>query len=356
MPEGDRHSRVRALFLTDGIDAPGSRFRAEQFFPHLEERGIACTLRYAYGHRYNAIFQTALARPYQVAARAKRGAFTLGAARYDVAFLQRTALPQSAIFERAARAMGAKLVFDFDDAIYMTPKGGTNALRKRAFEAALSYSDHVIAGNDHLAAIAGVPEKTTVIPTVIDTDTFDARPFRERDEVVIGWMGTAGNFPALRMALPAIRRVLASRANARFVLVSNGRLPELEGVDRVEQRSWSRRTERDDLADFDVGVMPLIDDEWSRGKCGFKMIQYMASGRPVVASAVGANVSILEGSGAGALVRSGDEWERELLARVDDAGMRRREGEKARARAVSRYSVRAVVDELAGVLRRIAES
>lgn len=346
---------MRVLFLAGGTQEPSSRFRAHQFFPHFEARGVQCVSRTAYGdgyHRWNA---TPLAGGYKLACRLKRGLQTLTATGFDLVFLQRTALPQTAWFEKAAARQGAKLIFDFDDSIFLGPTGEPDRHRERAFTDAVRVSRHVIAGNRFLAERAAAPEKTTVIPTVIDTDRF--RPGEEGgdpERVVIGWMGTAGNFGFFPEIAPVIRRLLAEDPRLRFRIVSDAAYPELAGHPGVEQIRWSAKDEVRQLQSFDVGLMPLVDTPWTRGKCGFKLIQYMAVGRPVVASAVGANVEIVSPSGGGYLVTRPEEWHARLRELIADAELRRRMGAAAREHAVRHYSVRSVVDTHLDLFRQVA--
>src|SRR5690606_7265729 len=152
---------------------------------------------------------------------------------------------------------------------------------------------HVVAGNAHLANLARAPHKTTIIPTAVDTDTYRPPPERNHNmPVTIGWMGTSGNFASLRTALPAVLEVLSARPRVRLRIVSNAPIEELFGRKQVEQVEWSRKRELELLQSFDIGLMPLEDTEITRGKCGFKMLQYMATGSAVASSAVGANVEI----------------------------------------------------------------
>src|SRR5690606_15523920 len=139
--------------------------------------------------------------------------------------------------------------------------------------AAVRGATHVIAGNRYLADLANSPAKTTVIPTVVDTDVYrpieDVSPARP---VTIGWMGSSGNFGSLRLIVPAVVKVLEALPNVRFRIVSNAPFHELQGVPKVEQIPWSRDREIALLQSFDLGLMPLENSEATLGKCGFKMI------------------------------------------------------------------------------------
>lgn len=343
---------MKILFLTNGLTEPASRFRVMQFLPHFRRAGIECTNRSAYGAQYNRLANRSIGPAYKLACRLSRAAYTLFPDAYDLVFLQRTALPGSALPERIAALRHGRVVFDFDDSIFLGPDTLESPSRRRAFRHAVRASRHVIAGNQYLAEQAAAPEKTTVIPTVVDTDVYTPAPERRAgDRVVIGWIGTSTNFVFLPQVVPAILRILDENPRAVFRLVANARYAELDGHPRVEQIPWSAETEIPLLQSFDVGVMPLYDSEAARGKCGFKMIQYMAVGCPVLASDVGANPAILGGSGAGELVGGPEGWYPPLRALVESAELRRRMGESARRHVVRSYSTLGVL----GVYLRLFE-
>lgn len=348
---------MRVLFITSGSEDPGTRFRASQFFPYFEANGIRCTHRGAYGGWYNRLFDVPVLGPgYKLGCRLKRAVYGLEAWRYDAVVLQRTALDFTPLPERVLARLNPRVVLDVDDAVFLDPNGSAEAPRReRTFREVVRLSAHVIAGNDYLAEHARAPAKTTVIPTVIDTDRYRPLDGEARSgPLVIGWMGTAGNFTYFGPMLPAIRRVLDERPDTIFRIVSNAPFEPLRGHPQVEQVRWSEAAELDELRRFDVGIMPLVDSTWARGKNGFKLIQYMSVGRPVVASPVGVNPQILDGGGAGLLAGDGEEWHRALTRLCADAALRRDLGRAARARVVHRYSIRSVLDTYVDLFARVA--
>ena len=346
---------MRILFLTEGVTTPSSRFRVHQFVPHFEQLGVECAVRHGYDASYNRINQLPIAPLYKLASRIKRALHALEAPRYDLIFLQRPALPISTLPEALLRALNPHILFDFDDHIAMTLSGQVDPRRAAVLEHACQISSHIIAGNDYLATLTHRPEHTTVLPTVIDTNLYTPRqpqaktPGRPR---VLGWMGTAGNFRYINPLWPQIRRALDASPGWTMRLVSNTHNPVFDHP-RVEQITWSKETELDLLRSFDVGIMPLEDTPAAQGKCGFKLIQYMAVGVPVVASAVGVNVRLVEQGGAGALVRDPELWGEALLemfSRDDLDAM----GLSGRAHIEQAYSIDSVLPRYMDLFERFA--
>lgn len=347
---------MKIVFFTDGPEIPGSRFRCLQFFPHFERRGFHCEARYAYDTRYNDVFGTRWGPAYKLLGRFSRAAQMLKAGDADLLFVHKTSLAVSGLPEALRARRGPPMVFDFDDAIYLGPDGGRQALRQRAFTQVARAATHLIAGNAHLARIAGREADTTVIPSVVDAEVYaPGAPKPAHAPLIVGWMGTASNFPSLRPVVPSLLEALARVPRARLRLVSNAELPEYVGHPLVEQWRWNEAGEVRALRSFDVGLMPLDDTEASRGKCGFKMIQYMAVGVPVLSSAVGANVDIFAGSGAGALVAPGDDWGAALTTLLEQRARFAELGAAGRAHAVKHFSIDAVVDDYARLFTRLAK-
>lgn len=348
-------TRLDVLFLAMGTKTPASRFRVQQFFPYFQQHGIQPTLQAGYGDGYNVHAGRPYSPLYKLLCRFKRAALTVSeAGDHDLVFLQRTALPFTSLPERLAAQRNPRVIFDFDDAIFLNGAGVPQGRAFRTFREAVRVSSHIFAGNAYLAAHTEAPEKTTVLPTVIDTDQYVPAEREAGEAVVIGWMGTSSNFHQLQRIVPSLERVLKARPHARFRLVSNAQFEPLEHHPQVEQIRWSAEHELALLQSFDVGIMPLADTAWSRGKCGFKLIQYMAVGKPVVASAVGANVEIVPEGQAGYLIPEGDDWTEPILALVDSVEDRERMGARARHRIVDAYSIESVLPQFVDVFARVA--
>lgn len=332
-------------FVTDGLLAPSSRYRCEQFFPYFEKEGIRCILKYGYGTLYNTAVNRRWGGLYKLACRLRRGVWQmLPAKETDIIFLQRTALPHFPVFEQALATLDIPTIFDFDDSLTLNGVGERSLLRDWTFRKATKVSDRIIAGNDYLLEMAGYPTKTSVIPTVIDTEKFYPTP-RNNSKLVIGWMGTSGNFLSLRPLVPALLRVLAKHPEVVVRIVSNSVFVPLANHPQVEQIQWSPDTEVELVRSFDIGLMPLIDAPVTRGKCAFKMIQYMSVESPVVVSKVGANIEVFgQGPPPGMIVDSFD-WTEQISELIGDQHLRREMGANGRQRVVSAFSIQSVIQD-----------
>lgn len=349
---GSGASPNRVVFFLQGQTVPAARFRGFVVAGALERAGIECELRVPYPSVYGDTrlgFPWSRLRPlFRPMSAVNQLGNLRGLRSTDVIYFQRPMVEfPISIIERAA-ARGRRSVFDFDDAIFLGLGYG------RKIKNIVSFVDHVVTGNRYLADVAAVPEKTTVIPTVVDTDRFKFHETRDRrgKDVVIGWTGLRGNYPQLLTALPALRRAI-ERTGAQLLLISNGEPPR-ELLDLgARYLPWNAATEVDDLAQIDIGLMPLPDTPFTRGKCAFKLIQYMAIGRPAVASPVGANCEVVTHGVDSYLPETLEGWEEHLVQLVEDPDLRTRVGAAGRARIEGAYSLSAVLPRYLSVLERL---
>ena len=342
---------MRVLFLIEGWIAPGPRYRVLQYLPFLETQGIECEVRALHGHNLSAFARSGLVgRVYKGLVRARRWFHVGDAARFDVVFLQRLTLPFTSRIERRLTAKNPRLVFDYDDALFRTPTG-EDPVRMRVFREVVASATRVVAGSQYLAEAAR-PD-AVVIPTVIDTDRYVPAP-TDRETLTIGWIGTHSNYPNYRPILAPLRRVLDRFPHVRLRIVAD--FPPPFDLPRTDFVTWSADGEIVALQSFDIGIMPLEDTPWNRGKCAFKLIEYMAVGIPVVAGAVGANEEVVVTGKTGFTVREPDEWETALTELIADPALRRRMGAAGRTRCVARYSVAGQQNRLLEVLTEVAGS
>jgi glycosyltransferase involved in cell wall biosynthesis len=325
---------------------PSQRFRIEQWEPLLRERGVEITFKPFESKELNSI----LYKPGRMAEKLKlvgealkRRASDVRSARgYDAVYLLReAALLGPPVFEWTLARKGVPYVFDFDDAVfvpYVSPSNGYLSYLKfpGKTRAICRTAAHVMAGNEYLADYArAVNERVTIIPTTIDTGKYTVEPRAENDVPVIGWSGSYSTAQHLATLNTALRK-LAERERFRLRVIGAPDF-KIEGVD-VEAIPWRAATEVEDLRPFDVGIMPLPDDQWSKGKCGLKALQYMALGVPTVCSPVGVNSEIIRDGESGLLASTDDEWVEKLSGLLRSPGERARLGRAGRATVEARYS------------------
>jgi glycosyltransferase involved in cell wall biosynthesis len=212
----------------------------------------------------------------------------------------------------------------------------------------------VLAGNAHLAeyALRHNP-RVSVVPTTIDTDAYvpAAAPPDQDGPPALGWTGSHSTVQHLDLLAPTLRALRRQLAYRLHVLGTSDY--RLDGVE-VRARAWSAATEVEDIRRFDVGLMPLPDDDWSRGKCGLKMLQCMALGIATVASPVGVNAEIVDDGANGLLASGAAEWLDRLTRLARDPDLRRRLGDNGRATVEERYSARVWAPRVGELLRQAA--
>jgi glycosyltransferase involved in cell wall biosynthesis len=264
---------------------------------------------------------------------------------YDLVLIHRESFPVGpAWVERLLQKIGVPYIFDFDDAIYLPAASEANrrlAWLKGAGKArrVVAGASLVVAGNGHLAGWARrYSRQVTVIPTTVDTERYQVceRPVPER--VCVGWSGSPTTIVHLRLLEPVLR-TLQREEGIRIRVIGDASY-RIDGAE-VESLDWRAASETRDLSAIDIGVMPMPDDEWSRGKCGLKALQYMALGIPAVISPVGVNREIADG-GAAILASTQDEWLAALRTLIADAELRSQVGAAGRARVEQCYSIDAV--------------
>ena len=246
-------------------------------------------------------------------------------------------------------------VLDFDDSIYLPPANTVNPgagwLRHHGKTGVLcGLARHVTVGNEILAAYARPRARAvTVLPTTIDTDAYVPGERRKPGRPVLGWSGSVTTLPYLSGIRDTLVRL---RQRLDFELRVIGGELSIPGID-VSCRPWRAETEVLDLRELDVGIMPLPDDPWTRGKCGLKALQYMALGIPAVVSPVGVNSEIVDHGRNGFVAATPEEWIESMAVLLRDADLRARLGTRARQTVEERYSARVHAPRLVEVLRRV---
>ncbi|MGC4058324.1 MAG: glycosyltransferase [Chitinophagaceae bacterium] len=278
----------------------------------------------------------------------RRAALVLfGSLRYDYIFIHREAAPIGPpVFEYIlARVLRKKYIFDFDDAIWIPNTSAQNKIASRLkcfwkIRPICRWAHRVSAGNDFLVSYAehsGRKTPATRIPTVVNTATrYNRIKQHQEGRVVVGWTGSHSTLKFLEPLMPVIQR-LQKECDIDFLVIADKK-PDLPLSD-WQFCPWNEQTEIEDLLKIDVGVMPLVHDAWSEGKCGFKLIQYLSLGIPAVANSVGVNKLIIEDGINGFLADDDERWYLSLKQLITDAALRTRMGESGRAKMVAGYSI-----------------
>ena len=335
-----------------------SRYRSFQYLPFLATAGMHFSVSTLFDDVYLRQ-KYARGRPKVgdvLRSFAKRLCSVLRVPRATVVVIEYELLPWfPALFERWLVWRGCRLVVDYDDALFhqydQHPSRIVRCLLGGKIATVMRLADTVVAGNDYIADYARHvgARRVEVIPTVVDLARYPAgQPDFDSSVFTIGWIGSPSTARYLHDIAPALAEVCRNGA-ARVRLIGSGHI-ELLNVP-VEIMPWHEETEVDEICRFDVGIMPLPDDPWARGKCGLKLIQYMACGLPVVASPVGVNCIMVTEGLNGYLATTIDEWVKALQSLQADKDLRRRLGAAGRKRVEERYALQVTAPKLVSLLQ-----
>jgi glycosyltransferase involved in cell wall biosynthesis len=335
--------------------APNQRFRFEQYLDFLKENGYDCNVSYLISPEDDKVFY----KPGHYFAKAmivfrsawKRFRDVQNRNKYDLIFVCREGfLTGTTFFERQLSKAKAPMIFDFDDSIWKLDISEANKkmgwLKNPGKTAKLiEIADLIFAGNQYLAGYARQYNKNIVIiPTTIDTVEYAQVPFRDRTPICIGWSGSITTIKHFDFAVPVLEKLKEKYGNRiRIKVIGDGNYQN-EKLE-VKGLPWIKQDELKELSDIDIGIMPLPDDEWSKGKCGLKGLQYMALGIATVMSPVGVNTEIIQDGENGMLASEVDEWVEKLSRLIEDPELRRKCAENGRKTVVEKYSVHALKSE-----------
>lgn len=343
---------MRVAALTSGGAIPAARFRVRQHLPNLRKAGLDVR-EYCPAISQHARLPGALGKvrvrympPLAIGQAAMNLALRIpgiiGSHRADVTWLERNFVPG---LDDAALLLGKPLVVDIDDAIWLyNPMGKSQVARL------IGRADMVFAGNDFLADwCSQYCKNIRVIPTAVDAKRFVPRSVLKEPGTpfIIGWTGTSGNFRFLQMIEKPLGKFLRDHPSARLMIIAD-RAPNelLIPADQVIFRQWDPATEHLLLHEFDVGIMPLDDTDLSRGKCSFKMLQYMAVGIPVIASPLGMNAQVLALGDFCYPALTDPDWCDALTTCIENPSLCREKGATARDVLVREFSVSIISSKL----------
>lgn len=317
------------LFISKGSESPSTRYRALNYFDRLR------------GADWN---------PVHIAA--PRGVFdrmrVLKAVRSAdvVVNLRKT---WAAPFRRVLRRAAKRLVFDFDDAVFVDDDGSESPTRMRRFAAMVGSCDQVWAGNSYLAETAAkYNEHVTVLPTSIDPDRYIVDAEKPTGAIDVVWIGGSATRKYLEAVMPALEAFGAS-VDMRLKIIADF---DLRSTLRTLPIRWSPEIETVELASSHIGIAPMNDDAWTRGKCGLKVLQYLAARLPVVVTDTGVHREMIQDGQTGFLVRDDQQWMDALTRLARDSDLRRSLGDQGRTCVVGKYAIESTAKKMIDLLDR----
>jgi len=332
-------------------EAPSQRFRFEQYLPLLtDSKYYYKTESFFSKPVWDVVYQPGKILPkicYVLWGFVKRYLLLFKILGYDFIFIHRESTPfgPPIIEWMIAKVLKKKIIYDFDDAIWTTDKRHESSLEKiircrKKVSLICRWSYKVSCGNQFLCEYARTYNNSVVLnPTTIDLSKIEsyAYPSINNNEVIIGWTGSHSTLKYLSAIENVLKLIEQKYPFVKFLVIAN-RKPALS-LKALLYLPWTKTTEVDDLRRIDIGIMPLPDDEWSQGKCGFKALQYMALGIPPVISPVGVNKEIVSHGEDGFLCATHQEWKTTLEFLIQNPAVRKSTGEKARLKVIDNYSV-----------------
>jgi len=329
---------MKVLFLIQGFSVAASRYRVLQFIPFLKSKGVEATVN---------LYPRTLKENFQ---------FFNNVSLYDIVFLQRKRFnqPRLGLLRRRAK----RIIYDFDDSVMYRNSKANDPLsptRKRRFVQMIRNSDFIIAGNEFLKReVLPFTSHVEVIPSSIDEEKYPLKTYPvQQDRVTLGWIGDHGSIHYLEKMKSIFERVGEKYPHVELKIVCD----TFFDCDRMKviKKHWSSEDEVVDLQGFDVGLMPLVDDPWSWGKCGLKIIQYQGVGVPVVCTPVGVNRDLVEDGVNGFYAVTPGEWEEKLSLLIESSELREQMGREGRTRVLKNYTHQACGPRLFSILERVTK-
>jgi glycosyltransferase involved in cell wall biosynthesis len=329
---------MKMLFLIQGWDVAASRYRVLQYIPYLKSNGVEATV---------SLYPRTLKENIQ---------FFSGLSQYDIVFLQRKRFNQPRL--GLLRKRTKRIIYDFDDAVMYRnskSKDPISSTRRRRFIQMIRNSDFIIAGNEFLKSeVLPLNSNVEVIPTSIDQERYPPKDYSiQRSKFTIGWIGDHGSIHYLEKMRPLFEEMGKRYPSIELKIVCDVFF-DCEKMPVVKKR-WSSEEEVADLQSFDIGLMPLVDDPWSWGKCGLKIIQYQGVGIPVVCTPVGINRDLVEDGVNGFYAMSPGDWENKLSILIEDAALREKMGVEGRRRVLEKYTLQSCAPRLLSIFQKIMD-
>lgn len=345
-------------------DASGasSRLRHMQYAGALRAAGMETVIEPFFGGSYLAnLYANRSTFPQALAAYGRRMRQLGRGSRADVLWLEKEALPWLPwAVENRLLPKGVPLVVDLDDAVFhnydLHRSGVVRHVLGDKLDRLMARAALVTAGNPYLAdrARAAGAARVEIIPTVVDLCTYvPAPPKKAGEAATIGWIGTPSTWQAYVQPLMPLLADVTAAAGARIMAVGAGHAATAHPL--LDSKPWSEETEVARIHEMSIGIMPLADTPWAKGKCGYKLIQYMACGLPVIASPVGVNADIVEHGVNGFLAQTEAEWGEAIRTLLDDPDLRQRMGAAGRSKVEAQFALQFWGPRVAAMLAGVAK-
>jgi len=327
--------------------SPSQRFRFEQYLSYLEDNGYTFVYSYLISEKDDKVFYAKgnYLNKFFILLKSlwKRYWELQKASRYDMVFVQRECFMLGTAFFERRMSKKTKLIFDFDDAIWLhsVSEGNKNLAFLKDSEKTskiIQSASLVFAGNEYLADYAkNFNDKVVVIPTTVDTNRFRKIQKTKHNNICIGWSGSFTTIEHFETALEALYIIKEKYGEGVYFKMISDKNYQNDRLN-VKTIPWTSKDEIEQLSEFDIGLMPLPNDEWTKGKCGLKGLSYMSMGIATVMSGVGVNNQIIKDGVNGFLANSLEEWVEKLSILIENAELREKFGLEGRKTVLEEYS------------------
>jgi glycosyltransferase involved in cell wall biosynthesis len=354
--------RILALTRYERLGS-SSRVCFYQYFPYLKEHGVEIVNRPFFNDQYvrdlYAGRKTSLINV--IAAYIKRVVGLLDSSSFDLLWIEKELLPWlPATWEAWLQLINIPYVVEYDDAVFhrydLHPRTAVRSLLGHKIDSVMRHASMVIAGNDYLAerAIQAGAKRVEYLPSAVDVRQYVLTEASPDPVFRIGWIGAPVTAPYLELVRESIER-LGQESDVRLILIGSGQIQPFSNVS-TEILPWTEKIDTQLSQLFDVGIMPLVDGPFERGKCGYKLIQYMAGGLPVIGTPVGVNATIVEPGVNGYLASSSSDWYTALCELRDDFPKRKMMGQAGRRKAEQMYNLHGTAPKLLSLLSSVSKA
>jgi len=350
--------KILLLSKYDKLGA-SSRVRSLQYIPYLEKEGIFVFVSSLFNNNYLDILYKKGKKSLYCAfiGYIKRLYQLLFLRKYDLIWIEKEIFPMLPPFlESIFKNLNIPYIVDYDDAVFHNYDLNKNilirAMYKKKIDIVMKKSRAVIVGNKYLAnrAFNAGAKKVYILPSSVDLNKYIIKSYKPDDNIFkIGWIGTPKTFNYLNIIIDVLEQ-FTKKYKSKVIAIGGDKKSKLGEVP-IEIREWRASSEVDDIYGIDVGIMPLIDGPWERGKCGYKLIQYMACCKPVIGSPIGVNKEIIKNGENGYKPKNKQEWFKYLEILYMSKDLRIDMGKKGRKIVEKKYSLQENLPKLIGILK-----